>query len=343
MLDSVAAEAKLLGLHCGWIAHENNPTSPGALKASLLATVSTKSPLITFVCHADTVFPENSPFQKLTWSADRKRASGPGVIDDKGGILVALLVLEKLAALTTRNFSVQLICMPTEEVGSPGFHPFLSQAGRDSALILGFEPALNDGSIVYSRRGNRWIEMKMTGPGGHAGRDAGKVNNPLTQISEKLTALSKLSDPTKSVSVTPGSLSTNTTGFNVIPSEVIARVDIRYNDNDSRDALHAKVLPWLAETEWTCAEDCPAMPLNPESIDIAKKAIALIEQIEGRKVTVQQSHGSSDCNYAARAGIPIVDSLGPVGSGIHTLQEEIIFDTIFSRAEVVSKLIQQLF
>jgi len=334
--DAVATELDALGITNERVATEG---SGEILKAVLPSTTAPtgdeRTPIVSLICHADTVFPPDSSFQLITWTRDRNRAIGPGVIDDKGGILVILLVLEKLSRLSERRFTVQMICMPGEEIGSPGFHPFLQTVGEESSVILGFEPALADGSIIHSRRGNRWYEIKMTGPGGHAGRDAGTVINPMAELSLKIAELAKLTDLKAGVSVSPGSITTDTTGFNVIPSQAVARIDVRYDTNEARETIHQKMLPILDGTEWTLVEDCPALPLNPESEALARTLVTLIDQVEGRKVTAQKAFGSSDCNYAGRRGIPIVDGLGPIGSGLHSPKETIEMRSIFTRAEIV--------
>jgi len=340
--DAVATELDLLGIAHERVVPESDSTGE-ILKAVLPATVvpagDERAPIVSLICHADTVFPPDSAFQLITWTRDRNRAIGPGVIDDKGGILVILLVLEKLSKLAKRNFTVQMICMPGEEIGSPGFHAFLRQIGDESSMILGFEPALPDGSIIHSRRGNRWYEIKMTGPGGHAGRDAGTVVNPMAELSLKIAELAKLTDLKAGVSVSPGSITTDTTGFNVIPSQAVARIDVRYDTNEAREALHQKMLPILEGTEWSLVEDCPALPLNPESEKTAKQLVQLVHKIENRDITAQKAFGSSDCNYAGRRGIPIIDGLGPIGTGLHSPKETIEMRSIFTRAEIVFRLL----
>ena len=342
ILNEVEHEAKALGAVCHLIPHETVLNAPHALHVILPGNSSKNSTVVTLISHADTVYPEDSPFQKITWSPDRKTALGPGVIDDKGGILVALLALEKVSQQNNRDVTVQLICMPGEEIGSPGLHQFLTRIGKESSVILGFEPSLGDGSLIHSRRGNRWYEIIMKGPGGHSGRDAGKVLNPLTLLSEKVSALAALSKPELGFSVTPGSFSTNTNGFNSIPAEAIVRIDTRYDTNEMRDTLHAQMLPILEGTEWTLVEDCPAMVLNPESLQLGEKLITLVSSVEGKEITVRKAFGSSDCNFASRPGIPIIDGLGAIGTGLHSAQETLECASILSRAEVISRLILSL-
>jgi glutamate carboxypeptidase len=346
--ESIAHEAQGLGMLVDW--HRAVYGKASAL-CSTLPSVQNGSPVdpkrtILLVAHADTVFPESSKFQSIRWNADRSQAIGPGVIDDKGGILVALLLCEKMSKLPNRECEVKLLCMPSEECGSPGYAKWMEAQSKTASMIFGFEPSLPDGAIIHSRRGNRWYEFKMKGPGGHAGRDAGKVTNPASDLMILMSQIAGIGEPRNGSSTTVGAFHTNTSGFNVIPNEATAKLDVRYETNALRDAVHAKILAVIASSglnvEWTLVEDCPAMSLNPESIPIAEALIQEIEQIENRKVTMVAGSGSSDSNYLYQPGIPMVDGLGAVGTGLHTELETLEVASIETRAQAIFNVIQKL-
>ena len=350
VLETIANEAQGLGLLIDW--HRAVYGRASALCATLPAVEDNKaiSPIrtILLVTHADTVFPVDSNFQKISWNDDRSRAVGPGVIDDKGGIIVTLLLLEKLATLSSRDYEVKLLCMPSEEIGSPGFSKWLEAQSATASIILGFEPSLPDGSIIHSRRGNRWYEFTLQGPGGHAGRDAGKVMNPAINLASLISEIEKIGKPDQGSSTTLGSFHTNTNGFNVIPSEAIAKLDVRYESNQLRDQVHEDILRVIKKSaysdhvKWKLHEDCPAMRLNPESIGLGKSLAEEIEKIEGRKISVVAAAGSSDLNYLHQPGIPMIDGLGAVGTGLHTENETLETASLETRAEAIFKVIAKL-
>ena len=89
-------------------------------------------------------------------------ARGPGVIDDKGGIVVALEGLKRFLKISPGRMVCDF-CASAEELGSPGFHQLFKKLSGDSAMVLGFEPSLDNGSIIQSRRGNRWYHIKVEG------------------------------------------------------------------------------------------------------------------------------------------------------------------------------------
>ncbi len=341
-LNSLEEELKELGLTTEWhppFIEGQKTDQPSALFATLPATGDQPGPQITFVTHADTVFPLSSPFQTLTWSDDRNHAFGPGVIDDKGSILIALFLLEKMTSKESRNFTLHFLCMPGEEVGSPGFAKVMEKISFRSQYLIGMEPALADGSIIHSRRGNRWMEVTTEGPGGHAGRDAGKVINPLESLIKKITLIQDALHSLRGVSMSVGAILTDSQEFNVIPSKATAKLDLRFETNELKKEVEQKMEPFLKDTSWKWAEDCPAMGLEPKSEALHKKALQLIEKHEKRPVKIQMGFGSSDCNHLARPGLIILDGMGAVGTGLHTQQETIEINSLFTRARVLIDLV----
>lgn len=138
----------------------------------LIATrYGTSNRFVTLAMHADTVFETSASFRKLILSQDGKTAKGPGVIDDKGSVWVALNGLKQFFTKTPKpSFSVRVISSPSEETGSERFISDFKMFSQDSFLVLGFEPAFEDGSIIQSRRGNKWYKVQVTGKEAHAGR-----------------------------------------------------------------------------------------------------------------------------------------------------------------------------
>ena len=158
---------------------------------------------ISLIAHSDTVFEQSHPFQKLKISSDKKTATGPGVIDGKGGIVVALEGLRKFLATSEGRpkYSLRLIISPSEEVGSPGFHDTLKEFSQDSLMVLGFEPSLIDDSIIEGRRGNRWYLVEVEGREAHAGRGHREGINACHDLSTRIADLSKLTNYKKNVTL----------------------------------------------------------------------------------------------------------------------------------------------
>jgi glutamate carboxypeptidase len=125
-------------------------------------------PRVLLIGHLDTVFEEDSPFQRYERLADGW-AKGPGTEDMKGGngvILLALQALADVGALEALNVVVAFIG-DEEDTGDPKSvaRRDLAEAARRSAFALGFEGGVGGrGTATVARRGfTSWsIEVSAT-------------------------------------------------------------------------------------------------------------------------------------------------------------------------------------
>lgn len=323
----------------------------------LIGVLKGKSPqFITFIIHADTVFERFSGFTTYQISADGKTAKGPGVIDDKGGIVVLLSGLKDyLNKKNIPEYSLRIISSPGEEVGTPEFLPLFKKYSGDSILALGFEPCLDDGSIIDGRRGNRWFNIKVIGREAHAGRAHKDGINACWELSKKLDSISKLTDYSNDLTVSIGHIEGGKDKYNIVCGEASAKIDIRFSNIEARDKFHKKfeqimthssVLsisdkkPTSASFEIT-DETLPFYP-TPESMKKINTLKNLIEKHEGRKISSAKSGGAADTNNFSRPGLPIIDGLGACGGKMHTQDEYIELSSLISRAKVLSNFLEQL-
>ena len=103
------------------------------------------APRILIVGHLDTVHDPTGSFQELDVSADGLKAVGPGVVDMKGGLVIAINALEVLAeAATAPATDVGWTFMLTSDEETGSFHSdaaLTAEAARhDVGIVL--EPAL---------------------------------------------------------------------------------------------------------------------------------------------------------------------------------------------------------
>jgi len=123
--------------------------------------------------HLDTVFEPDSPFQTFERKGDL--AKGPGVADDKGGVVTMLLALKAMqAAGTLKNANIEVVLTGDEEdSGEPISiaRADLIQAGKRADVALDFEGlSVEDGRDMGSiarRSSNSWT-LTATGKSGHS-------------------------------------------------------------------------------------------------------------------------------------------------------------------------------
>lgn len=127
---------------------------------------------VLLIGHLDTVFEEDSPFQRYE-VLDERHAHGPGVADMKGGNTVILFALKALAdagALENARIIVAFLG-DEEETGSPLSitRADLYDAAMRSDAALGFEGGVGGlNSATVARRGFTGWELEVTATRGHS-------------------------------------------------------------------------------------------------------------------------------------------------------------------------------
>lgn len=334
-----------------------NPLGEEKSGKLLLATMKGEDPrFITLIVHSDTVFEPSTEIQKFKISEDGKRATGPGVIDAKGGIIVALNGLQQyLKDRGLSKYSLRFISSPSEEVGSIGFLDLFYKLAGDSWVVLSFEPALDDGSVILSRRGNRWYHIKVNGKEAHSGRSHQEGINACHELSEKLRSISKLTDYKRDVTVSIGHMKGGQDKFNIVCGSAEAKIDTRFADLKNRDLLHKKIIQIIndttvrsfdknvsAQTTFELVDDCPPFSISEKSKPFLNKYLKIISDIEGKKVIAKPSGATADGNYFSREGSIIIDGLGVVGGKMHTNEEYVILSSLEMRAAALGIFLRDL-
>ena len=346
--DAVAKRLKTLGFT---VERFNNPDSLSKSGQLLVGTLKGRSEkTVTLLGHVDTVFELSAGFRGFKLSADGSTAIGPGVADAKGGIVVALAGLEKfLHENPNPPFSIRFVAAPSEETGSVGFTPIFSDYGKNSELVLGFEPARANGAIVKARKGNRWFHIKVSGREAHAGVDHATGVNACLELSLKLAQISSLTDPKRGMSVSIGHLEGGKDKFNIVCGHAEAKVDTRFVDFKTSHELKKKIEAILtkleiraqkdqtpSKTEWSVADESAPLEFSAKSAPYLARYLKAIQEVEGTAPEAEATGGTGDANSFSREGLVIIDGLGPVGDGSHTNDEYIKLPTLDSRAAALA-------
>jgi glutamate carboxypeptidase len=128
---------------------------------------------LLLIGHLDTVFEPDSPFQR--YAAKGGKAEGPGVGDDKGGMIVMLAALRAMkAAGTLARANIEIVLTGDEEnVGDPiaVARGDLIAAGKRADIALDYEGLVRidgkDMGSIARRSASSWI-VKTSGRTGHS-------------------------------------------------------------------------------------------------------------------------------------------------------------------------------
>ena len=148
--------------------------------------------------HHDTVFPLGTLASGRSPSSDG-RATGPGVLDMKGGIVAAV---HAVAALADRA-GVEMLFTCDEEVGSTTSRALIEERATRCGHVLVLEPAADGGALKVGRKGVGTFDVTITGRAAHAGLEPEKGVNALVEAAHQVLAITAVAHPERGTTVTP--------------------------------------------------------------------------------------------------------------------------------------------
>lgn len=327
-----------------WLDHSGGASRDSAPPTAIIRMPG-DSRRVLLCGHIDTVHDPAGSFRELTIDSSGGRALGPGAADMKGGILVAVLALEALAAAGIRG-PWTFVLNSDEETGSYCSDLALRHAASIPGTIAGlvFEPALPDGSLVIRRPGSGQFVLTAQGKAAHVGRDFTSGKNAIAALSKAVLDITAHADAAAGRIVNVGVIRGGS-ATNIVPDAATAWGNVRYDSPEAEqrlavalDALSTADLPRVT-VERSFAR--PAKPTTPAVEKLALLARSAAEEL-GQKLPFGSTGGVCDGNNLQAAGIPVVDTLGVRGGGLHTTDEWIEIPSLAERAKLAASLIVKL-
>ena len=120
---------------------ETTPAEAAGLGDNVVARIEGDGTArILIIAHVDTVFPAGTAAQRQ-YRSDGIRAYGPGVSDEKGGAIEAVVALKLLHDLGETHFKrITVLLETSEEQGSPGTRHLIASLVHDADVELNMEP-----------------------------------------------------------------------------------------------------------------------------------------------------------------------------------------------------------
>jgi glutamate carboxypeptidase len=296
---------------------------------------------ILLLCHMDTVFPLGT-LEKFPYREVHGKISGPGTLDMKAGIVIALAAIEQVQS-SAMNRPITLLCTSDEEIGSRTSRGHIERLAKESELVLVLEGGMVDGALKTWRKGVGEFRMRTRGRAAHSGGEHEKGRNAIEEMAHQVLAIQKLTDYSRQTTVNVGVIQGGTVS-NVVPEEAVIRVDVRVMQPGEWERLEAEVGRLKPVLEGTSLEingslNRPPMPFDETMQATFEKAKTVAAQI-GMDLQAGGTGGASDANFVAPLGIPLLDGLGAVGEGYHSEREYIFADSLAERTRLVAALLK---
>lgn len=300
---------------------------------------------ILLIAHVDTVFGPGTAAAR-PFSIDGERAHGPGVGDEKAGVVNAVIALKVLQDLKFSSFdTITLLLDNSEERGSPGSTQLIKTLARQNDVEFNMEPGDPPDAITVWRKGSANIRLQVKGRAAHAGMAPQDGRNAAQELIHQLAALEgsfpHAGDGT-TVNLTVLKAGERT---NIIPSDAEATLNVRFRKAADFDRVLGRVeqaagVTAVPDTQVTVLHDPAYPPLteNPAIDVLADRAVAIYAEL-GRTLARSGNGGASESALAMAEGTPALDGLGYVGGDFHTDHEWIDLGSITPRLYLITRLL----
>ncbi|MER7198950.1 hypothetical protein CG723_18900 [Streptomyces sp. CB01635] len=302
---------------------------------------------LLLAAHMDTVFDDGAAAER-PFSLSGSLAHGPGVSDDKGGLVAGLAALEILARAGVEDFAeLVFLATPDEEIGSPASRPVTRRAAEGAHYALALECARENGDLVIARKGVADFRLTVTGRAAHAGIEPERGANAALAAAHLVIAIQALNGRWEGVTLNVGVVRAGSR-FNIVCPDAELLVEIRSaTDSGLREATaaiqEAAARPVVPGTRATVEEleSCPPM----EDTDASRRMLHRARDIGvrlGLHFGATATGGVGDANTIAGTGVPTLDGLGPVGGADHTPEEWLDVSSVPARVALLASLIAEL-
>ena len=327
-------------------------------------------PRILLIGHLDTVFEPDSPFQKFE-RISPTAAKGPGTTDMKGGNVVMIHALRALqAAGELKAMNIVVVLTGDEEAaGRPlsASRAALVKAAQGADVAIGFEDGDgNPATAVIGRRGTSNWELRVKGKPAHSSQIFNAENGfgAVFEAARILNAFREKLAGQPHLTFNPGVILGGTsveydgpasrgTGFgksNVIAEHTVVTGDVRALSpaqfESAKRAMREIVAASLPRTSATLTFDDGYPPLAPTPANerlLALYSRASIDVGGGPVIAVDPDKaGAADVSFVAGHARMILDGVGLMGSGGHTVHETADLTTLPMMTKRIAVLLSRL-
>jgi glutamate carboxypeptidase len=292
--------------------------------------------------HVDTVWPLGK-IEKMPFYVSGDKVFGPGVLDMKAGVVMAIFALKTLNELNIRpGKRIVVFINSAEEIGNDISHEVIRNLSKKMDYILCLEPALPGGALKTQRKGHLVVRLDALGKSAHASTPEKGVN----AIEELLGQLHRMRQiKTKEVTVNIGRIGGGEK-VNVVAENAWAVLDIRFWTSLQKESIikfFRKMKPIYrgSRIKFSIESLTPPLEKSRASSDfllrVKKIAAPLHLMLETGK-----TGGGSDACIPASMGIATLDGFGPDGDGIHSDHEHLLIPSLIQRTALLTEILCKL-
>lgn len=274
---------------------------------------------------------------------------GTGVLDMKGGIVIALYAVRAAVQAGLRR-PVRLLLAGDEEINHAGSRAagILMEEAAGGLCAFNMETGLRSNALAVFRKGGTRCRVTVTGVEAHAGNDFTKGRSAIVEMAHKIVEIHNLTDLSAGTTMNIGTIQGGTI-FNAVPARCEIVVDMRFEKNEemekAKENLEAVCRKTYIEGTQTEMEYIDVMHVFETTEDGLALWDFLRETAEAAGLQpLEQARlgGSSDAAYLTMAGVPTVCSCGAMGEWNHTVREYALADSLYERAKLFANALLRM-
>jgi len=303
---------------------------------------------VLLVGHVDTVY-ERGAAAARRWQVEQGIAYGPGVIDMKSGVLMAIYAARALLETGFEDFGeLCLVFNNDEEVGSPGSTALFRELAPQVDVAFVLEPSRNPAFVTSARKGADKYALTVRGVPAHSGVEPHRGRSAVVELAHKIIAVHHLNTLFPGVTFNVTRLSSSEP-LNVVPDMARCHISVRAHKQEQLE-MAARALEAISTgcnvpgTQTTLERGRGRTPYETTPAIARLVDVAALEgQSLGIAIVAESKGGLSDANALVEVGVPTLDSLGPIGGGMHDLNREYLrIDSLPLRGALLAGLIHHL-
>ena len=323
------------------------PAEAPGLPSNLVATFTGKGKgRVLLIGHIDTVL-EDGEAAKRPFKVVGDTASGPGVMDEKGGVVTGLTALQLLHDLKRTDYAkITFLVETSEERGSPGARKLIERLVREHDVEFNLEPEYPDTLTVW-RKSSAKLVIQVRGRSAHAGMEPQNGRNAGDELMHQIRMMEE-AFPRSGEHITVNlTLLKGGSRDNIIPDYAEATLNVRGRTVEEMESVGARARANAAQTEVpdttvsiSYAPTFPPLVANDRVLRVAAEANRARAEFNGGTYRLYGNGGASESALADAAGTPTLDGLGATGSGAHTPNETLDLASYSERLYVLARLIE---
>ena len=301
-----------------------------------------QKPAVMVLGHLDTVW-ELGTLERMPFRLTRDRIAGPGVLDMKAGVVMALTAVEALLEVGSLDRPVTLLIHGDEEIGSPASRALTEKEALRASAVYVLEPGQGDaGAYKTARKGVGRYRLAVRGKAAHSGVDFEKGHSAVIELARQIEVLQSFTDLPKGITLNPGVIGGGTAA-NVIAAEAWVEIDVRLARLRDADKVDRR-LRALKAVDKGCTLSLsggmnrPPMERSSGTVALFRRAQALGKEL-GIALEEAATGGASDGNFTAALGVATLDGMGAVGAGAHAPHEYLLRKHLVPRTALLAAML----